>query len=135
MKFTLKIILIMLAALLFEEFVGGIWWGFAFAVALVAILMSPRPRRKFSAKQDKSFDNDFLAGFIGVALLWALAAFWKDYNNNSILGGRMAELFSIPSTSLLIVVVSLVGGLVGGLASLTGGYLGEMLKSQFMKRR
>jgi hypothetical protein len=63
----------------------------------------------------------FLAGFIGIFLLWASIALWIDVNNESILSRKVALLFPLGGSSvLLILVTAFVGGLVGGFAAMAG---------------
>jgi hypothetical protein len=108
-KYIVSIILTFLVA-----FVAGIylpWWGVALAAFLVAVII---PQKPFLS---------FLAGFIGVFLLWELMAWWIDNRNNSILSQKIAQLFRLNSTGLLILVTALIGAIVAGLAALAGSYL------------
>jgi hypothetical protein len=104
---------ILLTALL--GFVSGLhlpWWGIAAAAALVNILL---PLRHGTA---------FLSGFIAVFLLWGILAWSIDSANGSILSQRIAQILPLGgSSTLLILVTALVGGLVGGMAALSGSYL------------
>ena len=58
----------------------------------------------------------FAAGFTGVAVLWLAMAYYLDSATASILAARVGKLFPVNVYVLLV----LVGGLVGGLAALTG---------------
>lgn len=62
----------------------------------------------------------FGAGFLGVALLWLVTAITIDVQTSSILTEKVAKLFPTQSTSLLLLLTALVGGLCGGFAGLTG---------------
>ena len=55
-------------------------------------------------------------GFVGVFLLWGIAAFQIDLGNESILSSRIGEIFG----ANMIVVTALIGGLLGGMGALTG---------------
>jgi hypothetical protein len=96
-------------------FVGGLyfsWWIIAVA-AFISVLLIPMRRGKA-----------FLAGFLGIFILWAMLAWWIDVKNNDVLATKVAQIFPLGGSSfLLILVTALVGGLVGGLASLCGSYL------------
>ena len=110
MKFFLSILL---TALL--SFIAGLflpWWSVAIISFLVAVLLRLTP------------GAHFLSGFLGVFILWTILAFWIDQKNEHILSAKVAQLFHLGTASFVLVLVSaLIGGLVGGFAALTGGYL------------
>jgi len=110
MKFILSTLLI--AAL---SFLAGLflpWWSIALIAFAVTLLI---PQRLLPG---------FLSGFLGIFLLWAIIATWIDLKNNSILSTRIAEIFPLGGSSiLLIVVTAFIGGLVGGFAAMTGSSL------------
>lgn len=110
MRFFLAVILIMLLC-----FIAGLylpWWSIAPVAFLVALLLG------------LGIGSGFLAGFLGVFLLWALLAFWIDVKNESVLSHKIAQLFPLGgSTILLILITALVGALVGGFAAMAGGSL------------
>ena len=110
MKFLLALLLT--AAL---AFIAGLflpWWSFAIAAFLVALLLRQSPGR------------GFLAGFTALFLLWGLLSFWIDLENNSILSSKIATLFGLQGSSvLLILITALVAALVGGFAAMTGSSL------------
>jgi len=134
MKFSIKIVLIIVAAYLSEMFIP-MWWGFCIPTAIICFLFSEKPKRKFVSEKNKAFDHHFLSGFIGIALLWLAFAFWKDYSNQSILSNRISKmLFSVQSPQLIMAVSALIGGLVGGMAGMSGGFLGLAVKSMSKKR-
>jgi len=107
------LVAIILTALL--SFVAGLylpWWSIAIAafVSVLVILLT-------SGKA-------FLAGFLGVFLLWFLLALWIDVKNQHILSKKIAEIFPLGGSSFAIILVTaFIGALVGGLAALTGSYL------------
>jgi hypothetical protein len=107
MKFLLTTLLIFLLS-----FIAGLylpWWSIAIVAFVAALLMQPK------------IGFGFLAGFIGIFLLWASIALWIDVNNESILSRKVALLFPLGGSSvLLILVTALAGGLVGGFAAMAG---------------
>jgi hypothetical protein len=107
MKFLLTTLLIFLLS-----FIAGLylpWWSIAIVAFVAALLMQPK------------IGFGFLAGFIGIFLLWASIAFWIDVNNESILSQKVALLFPLGGSSvLLILITAFVGGLVGGFAAMAG---------------
>lgn len=134
MKFSIKILLIIIAAYFSEMFIPT-WWGFCVPTAIICFLFSERPKRKFVSEKNKAFDHHFLSGFIGIALLWLVFAFWKDNANQSILSNRISEMiFSFRSPYLIMGVSALIGGLIGGMAGMSGGFLGLAVKSMGKRR-
>ena len=110
MKLIVSILLTALLGFVIDLYLP--WWGIAIAAFAVAALIHQRS------------GVAFLSGFLGVFLLWAILAWWIDVKNQGILSKRIAEVFPLGgSTFLLILVTALVGGLVGGLAALSGSYL------------
>jgi hypothetical protein len=114
LKYILSILVTALLA-----FVTGIympWWGIAIAAFLVSAAIPQKPA--FS----------FLSGFLGVFLLWEVLAWWIDNKNNGILSQRVASLFKLGNSSvLLIVITSIIGALVSGFAALAGSYLRRLI--------
>lgn len=110
MKF---IVSLLLTALL--SFAAGLylpWWSIAICAFVVSVLIIQQPFRAF------------LAGFGGVFLLWLVLSWAIDVANNEILSHKIAQIFPLGGISfLLILVTAIVGGLVGGLAALSGSYL------------
>ena len=110
MKF---LVAFLLTALL--SFIGSLqfgWWIIAVVAFVVALLVHQRAGKAW------------LAGFLAVFVLWAALALWINNNNDGNLSGRIAELFGIGnSPMLLILITSVIGGLVGGFAAMTGSYL------------
>lgn len=62
----------------------------------------------------------FVAGFLGVALLWLTTAMVIDAQTNSILTEKVAQIFPTKTPALLYVVTAVVGGLPAGFAALAG---------------
>lgn len=107
------IISILITALL--SFTAGLylpWWSIAPAALLVTVLIHQSPFRSW------------LTGFLAIFLLWGCMAIWIDIRNLHILSGKLAEIFPLGGSSVLLVLVSaLIGGLVAGFAALTGSYI------------
>lgn len=88
------------------------WWSIAIISFMIALLI----RQGLSAA--------FFAGFLGIFLLWAALALWIDIQNTTILSHKIAQVFPLGGSSiLLILVTALVGGLVGGFAAMSGSSL------------
>lgn len=62
----------------------------------------------------------FLAGFAAMIALWAGYATFMDFQNEAILSEKVANLFTLPNSYYLIYLTGIIGGLLGGMGSLTG---------------
>jgi len=88
------------------------WWSIALAAFVIALLIPQRPAKAF------------LAGLLGIFLLWALIATIIDIRNESLLSAKIAEVLPLGGSSILLILVTgMVGGLVGGFAAMSGSYL------------
>ena len=107
------LVAIILTALL--SFVAGLylpWWSVAIAAFISVLLIPLRSSRAF------------LAGFLGVFILWFLLALWIDVKNQGILSRKVAQIFPLAGSSFLIILVTaIIGAVVGGFAALSGSYL------------
>jgi MFS family permease len=110
MKLTVTIILIAVVAFAFGLYLP--WWSVAIAAFIVAALIQHRPI------------VSFLAGFIGIFLLWFVLAMVIDVRNEHILSKKLALLLPLSGNSfLLILITALVGAFVGANAALTASFI------------
>lgn len=87
------------------------WWTVAVAAFIAAAIVPLKPLASF------------LAGFLGVALLWWVLAAVIDNANAGVMAMRMAEVLPLEGNKMLLIIITgVVGGLVGGLAALTGSF-------------
>ncbi len=118
MRFLASIILILLLS-----FIAGLylpWWSIAIVAFLVALLIP------------QSVGKSFLAGFFSIFLLWGLLALWIDIKNDSVLSSKIAQLFPVGGSSIvLILITALVGALVAGFAAMSGGSLRPVRKKRY----
>jgi hypothetical protein len=49
-----------------------------------------------------------------------------DQQNEMILSHRVIQLFHLPNSLMLVVVTSIIGGIIGGLASWAGNLCGSI---------
>ncbi len=91
------------------------WWVIGIVAAIAALVFRTKP--VFS----------FLAGFLGIALLWGLYAGYLDGQNESILSSQLGQIFKGLSSMGLILTTALIGGLVGGLSAMTGSLLRKLV--------
>lgn len=106
MRFTLQLITIAILALVFELLLP--WWSIAIAAFLGGIAFNSR--------------HNFLAGFLGVGLLWLFFALMMDLTATAPLAERISKVLFI-NKPLLLLATSLIGGLIGGFAAMAGGAL------------
>ncbi|MEX0773468.1 MAG: hypothetical protein WD038_09890 [Balneolales bacterium] len=104
---------ILLLALVLQLFMP--WWS----VALASVILGAGLGQKST--------HAFLAGFYGIGLLWLSASSYIHFANDGILSGRVATMMGLPNAFSIILVTVLVGAMVGGLASLTGFLLKDLL--------
>lgn len=110
MKTIFSIILIAILALLVHSYLP-FWW----LIALVAFLIS----FAFGENSWKSF----LAGFLGIFLLWFGLTIYSSINNDFILVDRMSQVLPFKNAILTILVTAILGGLIGGFSSMTGYFM------------
>jgi len=96
-------------------FISGLflpWWGIAITSLLVAVLVHQKAGKAF------------LAGMLGVFLLWAGLAWWIDMKNNGVLSKKVAAVLPLGGNALLLILLTgFVGGLVAGFAAMSGSFL------------
>jgi hypothetical protein len=117
MKFLLQILATVLVVSLIQYFFP--WWVLAIGCMAVGYF--------FATPGWQSF----FAGLLGVALVWGGLAYWIDQSTQSALTERVARLFPTQTVPLLMLVTALVGGLVGGFASLTGSLISYKKKRRW----
>ena len=117
MKFIIQAIAIALLGFILEFFLP--WYS----VALASFVMGYFLRSK----------ANFLAGFLGIALLWLLEAWIMDTSSTSALADKVAHIFPLGSKVYLFLLTSVLGGLVGGFASLTGSLLLKAIRKSDTK--
>jgi hypothetical protein len=107
MKFLIAVLLTAALGFVAGKFLP--WWSIALVAFLVALLVQ------------QSLGRGFLAGFLGIFLLWGVLALWIDVKNDGVLSQQIAKLLPLGGSSILLILVTgLVGALVGGFAAMTG---------------
>lgn len=99
-------LLILIAAFILNLFLP--WWSIAIPGLVLGIFFKQRGV------------HAFLWGFLGVFLLWGGQALYIHIANDGILSTRIANMLGVGSPLIVILVTGLIGGLVSGLATLTG---------------
>jgi hypothetical protein len=92
-------------------------WSIAIAAFAVAALIPQKPIKSF------------LCGFAALFLLWGGLSFWISNNNGHAFAHKISLLIlKMDNPYLLILATALIGGLIGGMAALTGSYLRQSKK-------
>ena len=106
MKFVVQLIAIAASAFILELFMP--WYGIAFAAFAMGYSLKTKA--------------NFLAGFLGIALLWLVKAWLIDASASAPLTEKVAAILTVNKT-LLFAITALIGGLIGGFAALSGSLL------------
>lgn len=117
----MKFVISLLATAIFSIVAGmyAPWWSVAFAAGLVGLLM----------KQKAGLS--FLSGFLGVGLTWLCFTWWIDQANGGILSARMAHVLPMGGQVLYLhLATALLGGIIGGLAALSGTFVRSIVQSE-----
>lgn len=112
MRFAIQVLVILILGFFMELVLP--WWSIAVAAFAGGLFLHTR--------------MNFLAGFLGIGVLWLGKALITDLSSPSDLADRVAVLFMLHSKFLLLLVTLLLGGVVGGFASMTGGALRRPLR-------
>lgn len=72
--------------------------------------------------------NNFIAGSLGVGLFWLIYILYLDFGNQHLLSQKIAHLFSDSlgtsiSSTLLIIITTILGALLGGLSCMAGAMI------------
>jgi hypothetical protein len=86
----------------------ALWWSFA-VIAFLA-----------GAYRGKIGWQSFLIGFVAITVLWLGVSAYYDTQGSMRLSQRIAQSFQFSSNLGLYVVTCLIGGIIGGLATLAG---------------
>ena len=113
-KVLIKIVFIASLAYLFQ-ITPAPWWSVVVASLLMNFIISTKGL------------SSFVSGFLGIGLLWFLLATIINIQTDSILTERVAGIFSLPNSLLVVLVTSLIGGLAGGFGGLTGYHLRKLI--------
>lgn len=113
MKTVVQIALTAIVAYVLQLFLP--WWVIILAAILVAAVLK------------NTAWVSFIAGFVGIALLWGVLSYYSDHSNASIMSERVSAVFSLSSGTMLIFVSTIIGGVCGGLGSLTGTFLRDLI--------
>jgi hypothetical protein len=117
MKFVAHVIALLLISWLLQLFLP--WWAIAIAGFVTGLFFR------------QSGFASFLAGLLGVGLLWFLMAYYLHSSTDGILSEKVAAIFPTKSVVGLLLATATIGGLVGGFASMTGGLIAYRKKEKY----
>lgn len=118
----IQILLIALVSLLAQLVLP--WWSLAIVAFGVCYWRSP------------SAGEAFLYGFAAVALVWLVYALVIHLQTDGIFSGRMSQLlFQTNNAALALVGSAVLGGLVGGLAGMSGFFVRQTTGNQLDARK
>lgn len=89
-----------------------IWWIFAPVTFIISL-----------AVQFTTGWRSFFYGLLIVFITWMLLYLIKDIPNDQVMSSKMANLFNFKNAYSLFIVISLIMGIVGGLASTAAYYI------------
>ncbi|MFQ5652198.1 MAG: hypothetical protein ACE5IY_19895 [bacterium] len=92
------------------------WWSVALAAFLVG------------GWRGKGGWQTWIDGFAGIALLWLGSATWIHWQSGGILTRRVGEMLHLPAPFLVLILTAVLGGVVGGLAAVSGYHLKMLLR-------
>jgi hypothetical protein len=96
------------------------WWSFAITTFIVFAAIPQQAGKSFSA------------AFVTLFIMWGIIAFKLDFDNEHLLSKKVANIFPLKGNYvLLIIITSLIGALVAGMAALTG----SLARNAFKKKR
>ncbi|AHM63070.1 hypothetical protein D770_24125 [Flammeovirgaceae bacterium 311] len=114
MKIVLKITMIAFLSFLAEQVFP--WWSALVCAAIISALIPTTSLRAF------------LSGFTAIGLLWLVCALLFSLQNDFVLSNRVANLFGVNSSTFIILLTSLIGGIAGGMGALCGNQLRKTVK-------
>ncbi len=116
MKFLVSVFLTALLGFTFGLYLP--WWSVAAAGFTVSFFLYQKPILAF------------MAGFLGIFLLWGGLVLLRSVSNDHILAHRIS-LFILKKDSpyLLILVSSIIGGVTSGMGALCGSLLRSLRKA------
>ncbi|PWK64059.1 hypothetical protein LX99_05105 [Mucilaginibacter oryzae] len=79
----------------------------------------------------KTEKQAFWSGFFSQALVWLILIIISSLPNQFALAGRVSSLFHLPHWSFLVLLTILLGGVAGGLPSLSGFLIRQWIKKVY----
>ena len=110
MNLTLRVILIIGLSYVAQTYCP--WWSAVIVAFFVEAILG------------KGDNTSFFSGFYGIAIPWMIISGYINAKSEAILTVRVLELFQLPQFGIvLIILTGLIGGIVGGIGSMAGGWI------------
>lgn len=106
MKFIIRILAIGALTYFISPFTE--WWFGMIAAFFIGFLLP------------SSALNAFIAGFLGVGLVWLGHSWSLDVSNASSFSTKVSEILKMGDSFIVVISTGVVGGIAGGFASITG---------------
>lgn len=88
------------------------WWSFVISSFIIGIAIHQKPFKAFAS------------GFLGIFVLHLVLTWLKDSANQHILSTKVANILPLGGSWVgVILLTSFLGGLLSGMAALSGSYL------------
>ncbi|WP_395803416.1 hypothetical protein [Daejeonella sp.] len=82
-----------------------------------------------------SAKNAFISGFLAIFVIWIIAGLVHTIPNENILANRVANMLTLPSSSLSWLIVLVISGVIGGLAAGFSALAGLYAKEAISHRK
>jgi len=95
------------------------WWMVAIISFVAALIIG------------KSSAHAFWSAFVAIFIVWVVMAMFKSIPNDHILATRMAHVFPLGGSWIILTIITgFIGGLVAGMSALSG----QLIKQAFNKQ-
>lgn len=74
--------------------------------------------------------SSFMAGGLGMGLVWIALSFYLSIESGSDLPQKMAELLGVGSGMTLVAITGIIGFLLGGFSAMTGSLFRKVTKRE-----
>ena len=117
MNFIFRILIIGISSFYLSE--SFPWWSIIIVPFVLSIII------------EDNFFSHFLSSFIGTGVAWLFLMLNIDFETQSILSNKIIPILEIKSVNILIISISIIGGIISGLSSITG----LSLRNIFIKKK
>jgi hypothetical protein len=115
MRFISGLLFILTLSFPLYYFLPWCWWSAVIPAFLIGFGL-----------QMKGVES-FLCGFISLGLFWFSMAYWSNSLNDSELLNKMSTLLPFGSAGSTFIAITIIGGLLGGLATMSGQFLRDII--------
>ena len=113
MSFLLRILIVGLSSFYYTDIL--VWWYIIIIPFIIGLVVK------------ENYISLFLNGFIGVSVAWLYIILEINSSTESIISTKILDIINIDSINKLIIYTIIIGGFLGGISSITGKALKEIL--------